>query len=385
MQALSRSARLASLGWLAALVGCSGGPSTDIVTGGSGGNAVQLGRGGASGVSGSQGSNGSVGGTSQSCADSNPDVCAGANFEVESIPLDIYVMFDQSGSMLNDVGGMTRLAAVQQAMASFLRDPNSTGISVGIGYFGFQPIGQVSCDAGVYTKPDVSVSLDHEAVISSLSKRMPTGETPTAAALQGACSYAQEHRDRNPGRAVVILLVTDGKPEAPVSCSTGGCCPTLDEATREAKACLSSKQQIPTYVLGVGPNLDNLHAIAQAGGTKMAYLVGDQDVSSRVLSALNDIRRAAQLPCKIEIPTSQSGAVDLERVNVLYAKEDCQFSPIYYVARADACSNEGGWHFDNASSPSFIELCAKSCEAVSSSASALKISVGCARVEPPIR
>ena len=99
------------------------------------------------------------------CDDTSSETCAGLNFEVESIPLDIYVMFDQSGSMLNDVGGLTRLQAVQLAVATFLRDQNSAGIGVGIGYFGFQPIGHVSCDANVYEKADVPVSRDHEAVI----------------------------------------------------------------------------------------------------------------------------------------------------------------------------------------------------------------------------
>lgn len=34
-------------------------------------------------------------------------VCAAQAYEGEAIPLDIYIMFDQSGSMLNDVGGLT--------------------------------------------------------------------------------------------------------------------------------------------------------------------------------------------------------------------------------------------------------------------------------------
>jgi hypothetical protein len=41
--------------------------------------------------------------------------------------------------MLNDVTGRTRLQAVQQATAQFLRDPASIGVGVGIGYFGTQP------------------------------------------------------------------------------------------------------------------------------------------------------------------------------------------------------------------------------------------------------
>lgn len=377
---------------LGAVTACSGSDEGDASIG-AGGTSVNLGQGGSTNgngsTNGSGASSGNVGGigigNGSGCDDSSSDTCAGVNFEVESIPLDIYVMFDQSGSMLNDVGGITRLAAVQQAVAAFLRDQNSAGIGVGIGYFGFQPIGQVSCDAKVYQKPDVQVSRDHESVITSLNKRMPTGETPTAAALEGACSYAESYKAQNPNHAVVILLVTDGKPEAPVSCSNGGCCPTLDDATAQAHGCLTGPQQIPTYVLGVGPNLDNLHAIAQAGGTKTAYLVGDKDVTNNVLAALNNIRRAAQIPCQFEIPMSSGGAVDLGKVNVLYAQGGCDYKPLYYVTRADACAADGGWFFDNPNSPSFIKLCSNSCELVSNTGSALKVSVGCASIEPPIR
>lgn len=379
--------------WLALslLSACSGSDDSDT-SDGAGGSPVNLSQGGngvGSGNSGNTGNYGNGGGvglpTSNGCEDTSSETCAGLNFEVESIPLDIYVMFDQSGSMLNDVGGLTRLQAVQLAVARFLRDPNSAGIGVGIGYFGFQPIGKVSCDASVYENPDVPVSRDHEAVVASLDKRMPTGETPTAAALEGACTYAEGYKAQNPNHAVVILLVTDGKPEAPVSCGSGGCCPLLEDATARAHDCLTGRGQIPTYVLGVGPNLDNLHAIAQAGGTKSAYLVGDKDVTNNVLAALNSIRRAAQIPCQFEIPTSSGGTVDLAKVNVLYAQGGCDFTPLYHVSRADACEADGGWFFDNPNSPSFIKLCSNSCELVGNTGSALKVSVGCATVEPPIR
>ncbi|MGC4095359.1 MAG: VWA domain-containing protein [Polyangiaceae bacterium] len=370
---------------------CSGTGETEL---GVGGSMVQIGQGGSGSVNGNGGGNSSVGfggsssssgSTSNGCGLPTDEVCGGADFEVESMPLDIYVMFDQSGSMLNDVGGLTRMAAVQQAVGSFLHDPESVGIGVGIGYFGIQPIGQVSCDANVYANPDVQVSLNHDSVINSLQKRMPTGETPTSAALSGACTYAQDYKSKTPGHTVVILLVTDGKPEAPVSCSTGGCCPTLDEATKQAKACLTGKQQIPTYVLGVGPNLDNLHAIAQAGGTKNAYLVGDQNVTANVLAALNSIRRTAQLPCEFPMPSAQSGAIDTSQVRVLFSQGGCQYKNIYYVSQQSACPSDGGWFFDNPNTPQSIKLCPQSCDLVSNTASSLKLQVGCARIDAPIR
>jgi hypothetical protein len=381
-----RASASALLGLAWALAACgskSGDDDAASARGGSG--SIVVGNGGTNpGTSGS-GSGASAGSTG-TCGDTSVNGCAGVAYEAEGGPLDIYIMFDQSGSMLNDVGGLTRLEAVQRATAQFLRDPESAGIGVGIGYFGTQPIGQVSCDPNVYRTPDVPITADHEQVVRSLNGRMPTGETPTSAALSGACSYAQEYRRQNPGHAVVNLLVTDGKPEAPVSCGSGGCCPTLDEATRVASDCLNGNPGIPTYVLGVGPNLDNLGRIAQAGGTRSAYLVGDQDVTAKVLAALNSIRGDAKVPCNLEIPTPASGApLDYNQVNVLLSPASCAYEPVYRVRTAAECTVEGGWHYDNPEAPTFIALCAASCDRVRHAGSSLKFSIGCATVEPPVR
>src|SRR5690606_9884145 len=128
----------------------------------------------------------------------------------------------------------------------------------------------------------------------------PTGETPTASAIEGGCRLSTAHRKKNPGRAVVNLLVTDGEPKAPVTSKSTDCNPTLAEAVTAARACRDDGAGIPTYVLGVGPSLDNLDQIAAAGGTERAYLVAD-DSSSGVLEALNRVRASATIPCEMPI------------------------------------------------------------------------------------
>jgi Mg-chelatase subunit ChlD len=321
-----------------------------------------------------------------SCSDYSFDGCVGEAYEGESVPLDIYVMFDTSGSMLNDVGGMTRLQAIQRAAAEFLRDPASRGIGVGIGYFGFQPIGSTSCDTNTYATPAVPVSMDHEAVIASLEAQAATGETPTAAALRGACGYARDQKAANPTRALVILLMTDGKPEAPVSCGSGGCCPTLDDATSAAAECAAGARGLPTYVLGVGPELENLNRIAEAGKTRAAYLVGNDDVTASVIRALNLIRGDAMVPCQLTIPQATSGvALDYSQVNIVYSTESCDYSPAYYVDSAASCDDEGGWYYDNPTAPTTVELCPKTCDDVSIPGASLRFSVGCRSLSKPVR
>ena len=306
------------------------------------------------------------------------EVCAAQAYEGEAVPLDIYIMFDQSGSMLNDVGGITRLDAIERAAGTFLRDPASSPIGVGVGYFGYQPIGQTSCAASDYASPSVYVTLDHEAVLGSLAQREPIGETPTGAAIRGACSYAKDWKKANAGHSVVMLLLTDGEPKAPVSCSSGTCCPTLPDAVQAATECRSGKPGIKTYVLGVGPFLDNLQQIAQAGGTEHAYLIGDQDVEQKVLQALKAIRGDASIPCQLKIPEPMGGTqLNYGLVNVAFQDSSCKLSTIYNVPSAASCDASGGWYYDNPAAPSSVNLCGASCDQVSAPGGRLAFTVGC--------
>lgn len=73
------------------------------------------------------------------------DACIGVTSEAKLTPLDIYVMYDQSGSMDEKTGmggsSPTKWAAVKTAFLSFLGDPASAGIGVGIQYFAYYPPG----------------------------------------------------------------------------------------------------------------------------------------------------------------------------------------------------------------------------------------------------
>jgi hypothetical protein len=390
--------------------GCSsneGGPSRghETAAGGDDGiifsaGGVGSGEGGASGT-GSNASSGSAGGADPSrpgggssgtpgncTAPTDESGCVGELYKGETIPLDIYVMFDQSGSMLNkEEGGVTRMDAVRTAVGTFLKDPASAGMGVGIGYFGYQEIGHTTCGPADYEREDVGVGPlpdNAQAIIDSLAERVPTGETPSGAAIRGACTYAKQWKEDHPGREVVILLVTDGEPQAPVTCGdkgTGPCCPTLDDAVMATTDCRTGSPALKTYVLGVGPFLDNLGKIATAGGSDMAYLVSGGDVSKKVLDALNRIRAAAQIPCELSIPTPPNGhTVDLTRVNVVRTSSSCDTSVIGYRDGASRCDGNGGWYFDDPSAPQKVVLCKKTCDDVSLPGEQLMFSVGCDRV-----
>lgn len=94
----------------------TGGTST---TGGTGGNLFD---------------GGSTGGTGGFVPDSG---CVGEREMGEEIEVDMYVMLDSSGSMLNvaGVGPASKWDAVTQALTSFINDPRSDGLGVGLQFF----------------------------------------------------------------------------------------------------------------------------------------------------------------------------------------------------------------------------------------------------------
>lgn len=321
--------------------------------------------------------------------------CGAEKFEGKSIPLDIYIVFDQSASMcacLDPGAGQlcvesgcetTRLDAVRRAIETFLLDPDNAGVGVGLGLFGQQPIGETSCDVEAYGAPIVRVGQlpDQATPLSeALASLEPTGETPTGPALRGACAYAREYRATAPQNQVVMLLLTDGRPEAPTTCrgGTGTCCPTLDDAVIAAEEC-RTQVGIRTFVLGVGPLLDNLEQIAVAGGTERAYLVQGGDVGEEVLNALNRIRGAAAIPCELQLPEPPPGeTLALDAVNLDYEGGECDITPFAAVPSAADCGDEDGWHYDNPTAPERILLCPRSCDRVSGPGGNLYYSVGCA-------
>jgi hypothetical protein len=316
------------------------------------------------------------------------NTCVAEPLKGEPIPVDIYVMFDQSGSMATPVGAGTRLDAVRTAAQQFLSSPQSRGLGVGIGYFGYQPIGSTSCNPADYANPAAPIAAlpgAAQAIQDSLQRIAPTGETPTGAAIRGACSYAQSFQRANPGHAVFILLMTDGVPEAPVSMARG-CSPTLADAVEATAACRAGGPPIKTYVLGVGPSLQNLQQIAAAGGTDRPYLVEGANVSEQVLAALNEIRLAASIRCVLKIPAPPQGkALDFGLVNLLFTDARGQRTALYNTGDSAGCAAAGGgWYYDDPARPEKILLCDSTCNFVQYDVGGeLDYAIGCKTVLPP--
>jgi hypothetical protein len=352
------------------------------------------------------------------CPDCEQDAgaCAANTTKAQELPLDIYVMLDQSGSMADPVSGGTKWTAVTGALEAFLQQP-LTDVSVGIQFFGVAPAGGVSCNtnpcnsnsdcpgsgcgpctydsyygmsfcagaagdtdscnAADYANPAVEIAPlpgVYNAIKTAIDAHGPTTLTPTSAALQGAVNHAKSWSGFHPQHVTIVIFATDGDP---TECDPQDM-PSIDAI---AAAGFNGTPKIRTYVIGVGTSLSNLNGIANAGGTTSAFMVDTGgNVQQQFLQAMNQIRGAA-LGCTYQIPdTGDAGAPDFTKVNVQYtpgtggAAQGIPMAP----SQASCPPNGDAWYYDNASAPTKIILCPYTCNRITPDSSGqVDILLGC--------
>lgn len=336
--------------------------------------------------------------------------CAGEDFVAEKVPLDIYLMLDQSGSM----GDGNKWTSVVSAITSFVQDPSTAGVGVGIQYFplpsdanctviqcnsdadcgagcgpcfgamfGFPGICQGfadsdSCDAVDYATPDVEIAPlpnNGSAIVQSMSAHGPTGGTPTSAALQGAVDHARAWANFNVGHKTIVVLATDGDPS--------GCNEDLAFINGIAASGVSGSPSILTFVIGVGGSVSALNGFAAAGGTNQAFMIDqDPNVEQAFLDALAAIQGTA-IPCAFLIPEPPPGEdINFGEINVNYTPSNGMPDNIPRVDDAAACPADGlAWYYDDNLAPTQILLCPSACATISGDAGgSVKIVVGCETV-----
>ncbi len=341
--------------------------------------------------------------------------CASSTQTATLIPLDLFIMMDQSGSMTDTTGtGATKWDAISQAFTTFVNDPASAGIGVGIQYFPLSGTGMScpstcsgsanktacenggglclgstcilcsgggggsSCTVGDYATPDVGIAAlpgNGAKIINSINAHSPNGSTPTATALSGAIQYAQTWATQNPTHTVVVVLATDGDP---TDCSPQD----IPSIAAIAAAAVSGSPKVLTFVIGVGSSLSSLNGIAAGGGTNAAFVV---DTGGNVVAQFGAALKAIQgkaLGCQYAIPAPTGGQpVDFTKVNVQTTNGAGTQTLLKYVNDETKCDpTTGGWHYDDPLKPTKILLCGLTCKAVTADTKAqVDILLGCAR------
>jgi hypothetical protein len=329
--------------------------------------------------------------------------CASTTTVPPRIPLDMYILFDQSGSMNDNVTGGTKWNVIKGALTTFVNSPGAVGMRVGIGYFpirsansgggggfcignfcigGGSSSGTVSCNWMDYAVPAVGIDLIpavSQPIIDSLNNHGPGGDTPTYPALQGAYNYATTWATVNPDRRTIVVLATDGNPT-----NCGSTNNVNDISNQLVAPALAQNPSLLTFVIGVGSSLTNLNQIAAAGGTGQAFIVdtAGSDPGGEFLKAMQAIQGSAALGCEYQVPNPPSGAPDFGKVNVQFTPPNGSPTLLKKVLDEASCNGStGGWHYDNEAAPTKIQLCGSSCSAIQSVAGAkIEVLLGCASV-----
>jgi hypothetical protein len=401
-------------------VGCSSESGSDdsllggTSKGGTGGTASTTGGGSGAGTGTSGGGTGITVGTSGAGGGGTSggfEKCAGMVSKASLTPVNMFIQFDRSTSMLQGGdGGIAMMPTpagtpnkwdqAAAALNAFFKDPKSEGLKIALRFFPDDKpapgCGGPACDTDACAQPlvplgslladssptDVQEGLLLQAIVDSAPMALGgTGMagmgagaggpgTPIFPALQGALKWATANRMITPGEKSVVVLVTDGTPTS--------CDQDINHIAQLAADALAVSM-VQTYAIGIeGASNDQLNTIARAGGTDHAFFAGNGATTQEdLLNALNAIRGTA-LACQFKVPVSSTGTFDPNKINIQYTNSSGMVTKLAKTADSNACGTGDGWYYDNPAQPTSISLCAGTCTKLQAdSAAQLDVEVGC--------
>lgn len=320
------------------------------------------------------GGSGGTGGTTDSGTDAAPDGtagtggvniggsggsdaggCATATVTATQISPYLYVMLDKSSSMLG-----FKWDGTKAALSNFVSAAASAGITIAFKVYPRSPDSTPVCDQAAYKNPDTPFGLlpgSATAFSIALAAVNPDGlNTPTWPALGGAVLKGIELAQTNPGRSAAVLLMTDGIPQGPAATCAGIDPTSTAEIAKLAQSGANSAPPVPTHVLGIpGADTTFCNAVASAGGTTTALMIGSSNIAQELTTALATVR--SKLACEFEVPSQvTSGQVAQNKVNVELSvssgKQTLKFT--------SDCTTKSGWFYAQGTPPK-IGLCPAEC------------------------
>ncbi len=303
--------------------------------------------------------------------------CAEASDEAKNVPVNLYIMFDKSGSMTG-----TKWSQSTAALQAFFSDPASAGLRVALRFFpdtgcdencNVAPCAVPKVEAGELTSLSAPTDVQEQALLDAFVGVVPSGGTPLSTALGGALTWGATVLSTAPSEKAVVALVTDGFPE--------DCDASQNNFVNAAKGALDTNGVL-TFAIGLeGANQNLMDAIAMAGGTTSSVVIGTANAQQDLVDALNEIRETT-LACEYEVPTLVDGnTVDPNRVNVLYQTGSGQTLTLGQVADEAACTTTSGWYYDDPSMPTRILFCPSTCISIRDDPqAAIELLFGCLTV-----
>jgi hypothetical protein len=305
--------------------------------------------------------------------------CSTLSADGQPTQVDLFFMVDITGSMncpVPDGGvrcdrpngppatGESRWTVVSAALKAFVADPQNQGLGVGMRFF---PDPDNVCRASAYAMPTVDIgplSMTSQPLTNAIDRQTPNGTTPTVPSLTGAIDQATSWAQKNPTHRVAVVFATDGQPNGCGVSTAAQEAAAIQQAAAVALMGALRTPSIPTYVLGVGPDLDNLNLIAANGGTKAAFLVDtSQNAAAQLSAALGTIRSTTALDCTYTIPAPPAGKTFVKtEVNIEYTNGAGTVTKVGPTQENADCNTAPGWQYS--ADGKQINLCGKTCSDV---------------------
>jgi von Willebrand factor type A domain len=370
------------------IAGCGSDPgqTTSGFSSGSGGNSGSAGTLSSgtgkptSGSGGDTGAGGDIFNPTSGTSMGTGSTCAATGEEANLVPINMFIMFDKSGSMQDN----NKWKNTTKALTDFFKDQGTAGLRVALRFFPDTGCDSPACDLNVCSQPLVTLAplsadpapadAQEDKLVKAVESKTPNGGTPMSVALGGAEKWAADYQAAHVAEKTVVVLVTDGEPN--------GCDENVSHIAKLA-AVTKSANGVLTYAVGlVGSNTATINAIAVAGGTTNGYFIGNGNASAELLAALKAIQ-GSQVACTFQMPTmSTTGEkIDPALVNVNYTPGDGGPAVTFgQVPTAGDCKPQtGGWFYDDPVKPTTVTLCPSTCTSVQADDKAkIEILLGCA-------
>lgn len=215
--------------------------------------------------------------------------------------VNLELVFDSSGSMAENLGGVTKIDAAKSVLNDVIDSiPSRPGINVGFRVFGHKGTNTEAGKAESCQSSDLLVPIsgvDKVKLKQQVATYQPTGWTPIALSLQRA------GKDFKPGGesiSNVVVLVTDGEE----TCGGDPCA--------AAGALHQGQAQLTTYVVGFGTTPAQQEAdkcIADQGGGKLLGANSAAELSAALFTVLQEVN---------VVPTT--GFLEIESIGGLFPK-----------------------------------------------------------------
>jgi len=208
-----------------------------------------------------------------------PETCGSEPFDLTSVPPNMLILLDRSGSMDGEIGGRTRWDLAKDAIATVTTAYDS---DIRFGLATYSSCTGGGCSAGSIVVP--IADMNASAINSFLSPLLGEGSSsgtpprylcdsgdPETSTGKSLYAFVGEASLQDAMRDNFVLLVTDGRESS--ECTDGG----TKTGPMGAAALLAQTIPVKTYVIGFSSDAPagELNAVAAAGGTSMYYPAED--------------------------------------------------------------------------------------------------------------